>query len=272
MQLSIITINYNDKVGLSSTFKSVFDQTHQQFEYVVIDGGSSDGSKELIEQYAEKIDCWVSEPDDGIFNAMNKGINLSKGDFIMFINSGDSFHENETLSKISKKLNEGFDIFYGDVVRVYPNGTKKIKKYPSKLSFDFFVDSAIAHQSSVVKRTLFDEVFYFNENFKVFSDWQFFICATCKYNIPYKHLDLIVADFSMDGISSQANIQIEMHKEREETYRNYFPLFYEDYKSYNKLKKIFNSKRGKLFLNTEKNIIAKNMTYYILKIINFFFR
>ena len=89
MKLSIITINYNNLAGLQKTIESVVSQTFRDFEWIVIDGGSVDGSRELIERYANSFSYWVSEPDKGIYNAMNKGIVVAKGDYLLFLNSGD---------------------------------------------------------------------------------------------------------------------------------------------------------------------------------------
>ncbi len=91
MKLSIITVNLNNKDGLQKTIDSVISQTFKDFEWIVIDGGSTDGSKELIEKYSDYISYWVSEPDKGIYNAMNKGIKVAKGDYLEFLNSGDIF-------------------------------------------------------------------------------------------------------------------------------------------------------------------------------------
>ena len=90
MKLSIITINYNDAKGLRKTFDSIKNQTCHEFEYIVVDGGSSDGSQSVIEEYEQYISKWVSEPDNGIYNAMNKGAKMSTGDYMLFLNSGDN--------------------------------------------------------------------------------------------------------------------------------------------------------------------------------------
>ena len=95
--ISIITINFNDKIGLQRTFDSVFAQDFNDFEYIVIDGGSNDGSKELIEENTDKISYWISEPDKGIYNAMNKGIKVANGEYLLFLNSGDKFYNKKSL-------------------------------------------------------------------------------------------------------------------------------------------------------------------------------
>lgn len=269
-KLSIITINYNDKAGLLSTFKSVFTQTHQQFEYVVIDGGSTDGSKKLIEQHADKIDYWVSEKDTGIFNAMNKGIKAAKGAYLLFLNSGDTFYNDEVLQQAVQQISNEHQIYYGDVLRIFNDGTKKIKTYPEALKFSFFVDSAIAHQSAIVKKNLFDDVFYFNENYKVYADWEFFVCAVCKYDVPYKHLGLVVANYDMSGISSDAAIQKKYSLERESTYKKYFPHFYEDGLALVEFKQLQNNPRMKLFSKIEQSKFIRKLNYAWLKLLSIF--
>ena len=136
-KISIITINYNDKIGLSKTINSVLNQSWQKFEFIVIDGGSNDGGLEVIEQNKDKIDYWVSEPDKGVYNAMNKGIKVAKGEYLIFMNSGDTFYDDNVLEKIENQLTAEFDIYYGDYYRVYSNSTKK-RTFPEKLSFSFF--------------------------------------------------------------------------------------------------------------------------------------
>ena len=100
--ISIITVNFNDKIGLERTLESVFSQNFRNFEYLVIDGGSNDGSKDLLEKNSEKINYWVSEPDKGIYNAMNKGISFAKGEYLIFLNSGDHL-KNENSLEIAQK-------------------------------------------------------------------------------------------------------------------------------------------------------------------------
>src|SRR5574339_979809 len=111
-KISIITVNYNDKAGLEKTLRSVTSQTLKDFEYVVIDGGSNDGSKELIESYADKIDYWVSEPDKGVYSAMNKGIKAATGEFVIFMNGGDLFYDTQVLENVQKMLVAEYDIYY----------------------------------------------------------------------------------------------------------------------------------------------------------------
>lgn len=114
MKLSIITINYNNSIGLRKTIESVVSQTDNTFEYIIVDGGSSDGSVDIIKQYADKISQWVSERDGGIYNAMNKGVRMAHGEYIMFLNSGDILYDNNVIGHVLPKLKA--DICVGNLV------------------------------------------------------------------------------------------------------------------------------------------------------------
>ncbi|WP_373940767.1 glycosyltransferase [Polaribacter sejongensis] len=127
--ITIITINYNNLLGLKKTMQSVFDQTYKDVEYVIIDGGSTDGSKEYILDNAEKLAYWVSEPDNGIYNAMNKGIAKATGEYLLFLNSGDFLCDNYVLSKFSLELKDA-DIYYGNLIKVRQNGSFLKSKGP----------------------------------------------------------------------------------------------------------------------------------------------
>lgn len=239
-KISIITINYNDKIGLTKTLNSVISQSWQDFEFIVIDGGSTDGGREVIEQYKDKIDYWVSEPDKGVYNAMNKGIIAAKGEFLIFMNSGDTFYDDQVVEKIESQLTSEFDIYYGDYYRVYSNSTKK-RTFPEKLSFSFFYSSSLSHQSSVIRRKLFFDIFLYNEDYKIASDWEFFIYAICYKNLAYKYLNLTISNFDFTGISSISKYKNLDLEERKQTIKKYFPLFADDYILVSEL----NSKRFK---------------------------
>jgi glycosyltransferase involved in cell wall biosynthesis len=201
-KLSIITINYNNKKGLEQTFNSVFHQTFQDFEYIVIDGGSTDGSKELIEQYQDQIDYWVSEKDGGIYNAMNKGILKSTGEYLQFLNSGDYLISNTVFEKMLVDL-QPCDMAYGNCILVFPDGTKR-KENPSEcgINFETFFRATISHQSAFIHRRMFDKYGLYDEQLKLASDWKFFFIAfgLNPSNTIYKNIDMVY--FSMDGLSN----------------------------------------------------------------------
>jgi glycosyltransferase involved in cell wall biosynthesis len=250
-KISIITINYNDKIGLQKTLNSVVNQTFKNYEYIVIDGGSSDGSKEVIEDYTKQISYWVSEPDKGIYNAMNKGIKAATSDFVIFMNSGDVFHSEEVLTEVEHQLTDEFDIYYGDCYRITPNASKKWS-FPAQLSFSYFYSSSLSHQSTFIRRALFHKLFFYSEDFKIVSDWEFFIYAICKANVPYKHLNAVISNFDFTGISSNKKNKAHDKLEREIVFQKHFPLFVEDYKGLGK----FHSKRMQQIVHIEEFPIA----------------
>lgn len=265
--LSIITVNLNDYEGLKKTVNSIFLQSWQEFEFIIIDGDSSDGSKEYIAGIEEKIDQWVSEPDSGIYNAMNKGIKAAQGDYLLFLNSGDILNSNNVLSKVSAQLNDGYDILYGSVQLSNNKKTDKneVIEYPEKLSFGFFCNSTINHQAAFINRKLFKKYFYYNENLRLVSDWEFFICVICKYNVSYKKLKFIVINFDVNGISSNPINQEYLYKERAICLNNHFPLIMEDYKELTNLRSKLNLPVIKDTLELENYITARKIHGIILR-------
>jgi glycosyltransferase involved in cell wall biosynthesis len=247
MKLSIITINYNNDDGLEDTFKSVFEQTFKDFEYLVIDGGSDDDSLNIIRNHEDKIDYWVSEKDKGVYNAMNKGIKVAQGDYLLFLNSGDYFYENVTLQEIIPSLQSNKDIYYGDIKKKKGNRLST-KTYPEKLRFSFFYTGALCHQSTFIKKELFFKYFLYNEDYKIMSDWEFFIFTICKENVSYQHIDRIICIYDFSGISSDKKFTDIALKERKQTIDTYFPAFSEDYKTLDKL----NAKRTQQLFYIEK--------------------
>jgi glycosyltransferase involved in cell wall biosynthesis len=230
-KISIITINYNDKVGLEKTLNSVVNQTFKEFEYIVIDGGSTDGSKEFLEQNADKITYWISEKDSGIYNAMNKGIRIAKGDYLLFLNSGDDLCTLDILKQVEQEIDGTKDLYYGDAIFKYSHGDN-IVKFPDKLTFEFFTHNSLCHQASFIKRTLFEDIFYYNEDLKIISDWEFMVYSLCIKNISYKHLDINVSFYSLDGISSNPNSKVVIKQETDIVMNKYFPMFISDYDNF----------------------------------------
>ena len=198
MRLSIITINYNNCEGLKKTIDSVVAQTFRDFEWIVIDGGSTDGSRELLEQHAGHFAYWVSEPDKGIYNAMNKGIDHAQGDYLLFLNSGDWFYDKTSLERC---LAHDFDadVMYGNCVFHYADHDAK-QCYPSKLTFEFLYRSSLSHCSSFIKREVLTKEHY-NENYRIVSDLEFWVKLAFAGG-TFHHLDEFVSVFDTTGISS----------------------------------------------------------------------
>ncbi|HEU4495813.1 MAG TPA: glycosyltransferase family 2 protein [Flavobacterium sp.] len=234
-KISVITVNYNDRAGLAKTIESVAGQTLTPFEFIIIDGGSNDGSKELIEQNQHKISYWISEKDNGIYNAMNKGIKAATGDFIIFMNGGDCFYNNSVLEETAPELAPEFDIYYGNCYKVKSNNSQRLKTYPEKLNFSFFYSSSLNHQSAFIRRSLFDKYFYYNENFKIASDWEFFVYAICHANVPSKYLNKAIALYDFTGISSNPEFSEIFQNEKNESLQKFFPAFVDDYRNIKEL-------------------------------------
>lgn len=196
MKISIITINYNNKEGLRNTIESVVTQTYTDYEYIIIDGGSNDGSIDIIRQYADKISYWVSEPDKGIYNAMNKGIVQARGEYLNFMNSGDVFYNNETLASVVDTLDA--DIVSGKTY--YEGGVHGFFK--DKITMLDLYRKTLPHQASFIKRNLFDKRKY-DETLKIASDWKFFVEAIVFDNCSFRNIDNIICAFDGKGISAR---------------------------------------------------------------------
>ena len=206
--ISIITINLNNKEGLTKTIESVVNQTYfDKIEYIIIDGGSTDGSVDVIKEFADKISYWVSEQDNGIYNAMNKGIKLATGDYFLFLNSGDYLSQNNVIERVFPYLEDGYDMVYGNEWKVKAGSAQYEAKYPDKLSESFFKMTTLPHQSTFIKRELLNDDY--DENYKVISDWLFFL-KIFRNKATYKHMPFIVSVYNCDGISS-----IYMKEEKE---------------------------------------------------------
>lgn len=222
MKISVITINYNNRVGLERTMDSITNQTYPDLEYIVIDGGSSDGSKEVIQSRQKKLMYWVSEADSGIYNAMNKGIRKSTGDYLLFINSGDVLSERNVLEHLLENINEKFDLIYGDLKQIYANGKQEIIKMPDFVTVDTLVKATLCHPVTLIKRSLFDKFGLYDESLKIVADWAFFLKIFSFGSIHQIHKAIIVTDFMMDGISSLPENAAKVNAERKKVMETLF--------------------------------------------------
>lgn len=258
MKYSIITVNFNNKEGLRKTIESVIHQTYRDFEYIIIDGGSTDGSTEVIKEYDTQIDYWVSEHDGGIYQGMNKGIKKAKGDYLNFMNSGDCFYSSDILEKVSH-YNSDADFIVGKDYH-YNSETNQghASIQPPRTTMIHFFVATLDHQSSFIKRELFNDSLY-DENYRLVSDWIFY---TEKIVIEQKQVQFIsdiVCRREDGGLSEQ---QREKNKKEIDRFlRQFLPYgIFEDYLTLSKLDK---TSIYRLFSICENNKKRKLLTLCI---------
>lgn len=213
--IDIVTINKDNKDGLEKTILSVINQTvFDEINYIVIDGGSEDGSKDIVKKYKKYFGYSTSRKDKGIYNAMNKSLEHLKGDYVLFLNSGDYLVSNDVIEKALKYLHNEV-IIYGDKVLRYKEkrigvvskevsyaDIQKPRYYPLALNEEFFRIDALPHQATFI-RTEYQKQHPYNENYRIISDWIMTREAILEEKVSYKHIPLIVVSFDMYGISAQ---------------------------------------------------------------------
>lgn len=218
MRYSIITVNYNNKGGLEKTIKSVISQTFRDFEYIIIDGGSTDGSVDIIRKYADEITYWVSELDKGIYNAMNKGVMKAQGDYLNFMNSGDCFHDVNVLSEVLKKSN-GESIITGRYADASTSSVYQV--IAPSITLLTLLKEPFNHQATFYKRELFGNRQY-DESLHIQADWKFNMQSIIMDNCSVKIVDTIVADYDFNGISIK-NSKLTQ-EERKKVLRELYPV------------------------------------------------
>lgn len=228
MRLSIITINYNNVEGLKKTIQSVVSQTFRDFEWIVIDGGSTDGSKDLIEQYASHFSYWVSEPDNGIYNAMNKGIKVATGDYCLFLNSGDSLCDDSIIDAFCQ-LRPTADIVAGNLIVNDSIYDVRISPDEEELNYQFMCDNTILHPSSFIKRELFFKYGLYDESLKIVADWKFFFICLIQHSCSYQKWERCIASFNTYGISEKTESAVLIESERERVKAEVLPYVHRTY-------------------------------------------
>lgn len=243
MKLSIITINYNNAEGLRKTLASVVAQTYRDIEHIVIDGGSTDGSVEIIKDYVNQCIMydvlWVSETDNGIYDAMNKGVKRATGDYVWILNSGDVVAAADTIERMVALLNslnanslnitENVPILIGNIVRVLPNNKKgyaplpktiaerckddKLTPCPMDVSMLTFYRGTVPQDAAFVRRDLFEKYGYFDDNLKICADWKLYLNMIALGGIQPMYANVDVVLFDMTGISN-ANDELRLAERR----------------------------------------------------------
>jgi glycosyltransferase involved in cell wall biosynthesis len=246
-KISIITINYNNAMGLEKTMVSVRNQTFLDFEYLVIDGHSTDGSKEVILKYQEPLSYWVSESDSGIYNAMNKGIQHAKGDYLLFMNSGDVLVDSPSiLANCAQKLQE--DIVAFDCFLEKDHQITGRRTHIERPSLFYVYKNGFKHQSTFIKRSLFEKLGYYNENYKISGDYEFWIRCFLDPKTTARSYTVPIAIFQLDGISQTGN----WGEEHQQIEQELLPHLMTDFKRFQQLLPYENSRILKKVIQLQK--------------------
>lgn len=220
--ISIITVTYNNAVGLAKTIDSVSNQTYTNYEHIIIDGLSHDKTHEILEEYSKKDNTiCVTELDRGIYDAMNKGVNYSSGEYIIFMNAGDIFYDAHVLEKLSDCTFNEKDIVYGNSIDDYGNGESKLVKYNRTLSKWYFIKgNGICQQVIMAKRDLYINCIF---------DCTYPICADKKWLIQqfisgksFEYVNIIICYYDRGGVSSKRRKQLM--KESDLILKSFFPV------------------------------------------------
>ena len=223
--ISIITVSLNVGSRIKNTADSIVNQTSDNFEWIVIDGGSTDCTLDILRHYKTKMTYFVSEKDKGIYNAMNKGIARSKREYCIFVNGGDEFFDNKAVERFCA-FHEKADYNYGSIMEV--NGSRKIVKYSERivdLKKHLFKRS-LPHQSSYIRRRLFEKCGGYDEGLSILSDQDFCKKAILKHGASVQHLPWINSIFYFDGLSYKTKNSVQALKEKSIIQKRYFGLLY----------------------------------------------
>lgn len=198
-KISIVTISYNCAKSIERTILSVINLDYVNKEYIIIDGASTDNTLSIIEKYKDKIDVFVSEPDKGIYDAMNKGILKATGEWIIFMNAGDCFHSKTAASELMTKVENDTIIAHGDIIRVFSHYRYRV---PQCQIEEMKTRMAVKHQATFT-RVSYHKLNLFDVSFRSSGDYDFFYKAYFRDNVKFQHIPVVVADFdSYTGISN----------------------------------------------------------------------
>jgi len=207
MKISIITVCYNSESTIEDTIKSVLSQDYDDIEYIIIDGGSKDGTIGIVDKYADRIAKIVSEPDKGIYDAMNKGIGLATGELIGILNSDDLFASRDTISRVFEKIKSSRhdSIYFGDIAIVDREQIENVKRY---YAVDQFTTLKLKlgimppHPATFVFKAIYEKIGVYKIDYKIAADFEFYVRATIKNNIPATNIGVHVVNMRDGGIST----------------------------------------------------------------------
>lgn len=239
MKLSIITINRNNAGGLDKTIQSVASQTYKDFEYIVVDGASTDGSVDVIKKYESQFAHlkWVSEPDTGIYNAMNKGIRMAAGEYIQILNSADCLAAPDVTERMIAALDKTGNpaIIYGNMTKCFPDGHRMVDRCfaGQEITMLGMFTGTLNHDPAYICRDLFEKYGYYDETLKIVSDWKWYLQAIVLGGEKPQYVDIDVTLFDMTGISENVANKEKIKTERKKVLDELIPTAYRyDYERY----------------------------------------
>ena len=251
-KITVVTVCYNAVDTIEKTIFSIINQTYENIEYILVDGGSTDGTVAIIKKYESRIAKWLSEPDKGIYDAMNKGVMMATGEWINFMNAGDEFYRTSTIDEV---VLAGLDADYVVGIAKYPNG-----RYWPPIPEEFGLKNvcqggAVNHQASFIRKNLFINEGY-SLDYSIVADDLFFVKKVVFEGCSYKKIEVIVCKYDNGGTSNILRNQTKIDSERDNFYRNMLPKkIYSDYQF----------KKKRFFRYNPKYIVSKIISFVYIK-------
>jgi glycosyltransferase involved in cell wall biosynthesis len=219
VSVSVVTVCLNDGAGLARTIDSVRRQSFRDLELLVVDGGSADDSVDVLRHSGDAVTWWASEPDGGVFEGQNKGARRARGEWLVFLNAGDRFASEDAL-RLALEGAEGADIVYGDVIWEKGTGERWISRQPDPLTLEFFMRTALPHQATAVRRSIFERLGPFDTSFRVAADHAFFMKSIVIHGARTKHVPAPLAVQVFGGRSTceewYPTLRLERQRAKEE--------------------------------------------------------
>lgn len=261
-KVSIITVVYNAVKTIEQTIQSVLNQTYPSIEYIIIDGGSTDGTVDIINKFRDKIDIFISEKDDGLYDAMNKGIKSASGEIIGILNSDDTYTENAISLVVDNFRNRPMDVLYGDAMLV--DGISEIGLYDCSDIEQLWYRMAIPHPSTFVRKEIYDKYGVFDTQYLIAADYDLMLRLYCE-GVRFGHIDELLTYFRLGGMC-----MVRLNEVTEETHtislkyighcnekEKYLPVIQESYMQMVLLQ--FSKQNDETMIAEIKQIIAQSM-------------
>lgn len=227
-KISIVTINRNNSIGLRKTIQSVLSQTYSNIEYIIIDGNSSDASVNEIKTVENRLTYWISEPDKGLYNAMNKGLAKATGNYVLFLNSADYFHDDFVIEKLVAAADNA-DMIYGNLCILKGGKIHVLKSAPIIHYHERYQHNLPPHPAILIRRQLINELGGLDEDYKIIADVVLISKLFASKEHKYKFLDIPITVFDISGISSNPENQEEIYQERRRFIQDEFPEYLIDF-------------------------------------------